>query len=463
VTVPIACWCGCDKLEDYSIDYRRCQRCGTLVSALVPTGDLTKVLDEDGDLYGREYWLSHQEKDLGQPNIGVRARTDLPERCLRWLRTLLKYKLPPADVIEVGSGHGGFVALLRWAGFEAVGSELSPWVVQFSSRIFQVPIVNAPIEELALPARSQEVVVLIDVLEHLRDPRLGIARCAELLRDGGVALIQTPVVPEQRSYEDLQRSGDRFLEMLLPEEHLYLFSRPGLAQLLAEFGLVHTAFEPALFPYDMLVLASQQPLPTHNSSAAARALQARPSGRLVQALLDLDDTLQESERLKCESEADRSARLTVIEAQGSEVGELQAERNNLAAQLTALQGSFQTVEVDRADRLELIQNLGNQVGELQAERNNLDSQLASLQMHFDVSEKDRADRLVLIEDLGKQVGELQADRSSLEAQLADLKGRFNAVEEDRAARLAIIERLTNDVQRLLVEREQLEQRMGSRR
>jgi hypothetical protein len=87
---------------------------------------VTHVVDDAHDFYGKNYWFTHQEGDLGLPNIITRARIDLPERCLYWLRTLLKYKLPPAKVLELGSAHGGFVALLQWAGFEAMGSEVSP-------------------------------------------------------------------------------------------------------------------------------------------------------------------------------------------------------------------------------------------------------------------------------------------------------------------------------------------------
>ena len=43
----------------------------------------------------------------------------------------MKYRLPPANVLEVGCAHGSFVALMRLAGYEASGVEMSPWVVEF--------------------------------------------------------------------------------------------------------------------------------------------------------------------------------------------------------------------------------------------------------------------------------------------------------------------------------------------
>ena len=110
------CWCGNTELVPFAPDYLKCHICETLVVARMPGPNIARVTDEQGDLYGREYWFSHMERDLGVPNTIGRARADLHERCLHWLRTVLKYKLPPARVLELGCGHGGFVALLNQGG-----------------------------------------------------------------------------------------------------------------------------------------------------------------------------------------------------------------------------------------------------------------------------------------------------------------------------------------------------------
>src|SRR5437762_14161305 len=113
------CWCGNTALTPFSQAYRRCSQCETLVSQEWPAAPSMRVTDDERDFYGKGYWFTHQESDLHFPDIATRARADLSERCVHWLRTLLKYKLPPAQVLELGSAHGGFVAMLRWAGFQA--------------------------------------------------------------------------------------------------------------------------------------------------------------------------------------------------------------------------------------------------------------------------------------------------------------------------------------------------------
>ena len=89
------------------------------------------------DFYGSHYWYEHQVNELGLPDITVRSRSDLPERCVCWLRAVMKYHLPPAHVLELGSSHGGFVAMLRVAGYEAMGLETQPSNCRLRTQDFQ--------------------------------------------------------------------------------------------------------------------------------------------------------------------------------------------------------------------------------------------------------------------------------------------------------------------------------------
>ena len=115
----VKCWCGKSDLDSFSDYYFKCPACETLISSRLPEKQTLARAGQLDDFYGRDYWFSHQQEDLHQPNITQRARQDLPERCIHWLTTVLKYKLPPARGLELGTGHGGFVALLRFSGFEA--------------------------------------------------------------------------------------------------------------------------------------------------------------------------------------------------------------------------------------------------------------------------------------------------------------------------------------------------------
>ena len=197
--------------------------------------ELTVARDEDA-YYGRHYF-DRLSENYDQPSLDVRARTDMPERCVYWLRTLLKYKGPPARVLELGSAHGGFVALLRAAGYDATGLDLSPALVESARQRFAIPMLDGPIESQNIEAQSLDAVALMDVLEHLPDPISAMSRCGELLSSSGLLVIQTPRYVEGRSFEEMELSNDPFLQQLKPDQHLFLFSQSSLEQFLRRIGI----------------------------------------------------------------------------------------------------------------------------------------------------------------------------------------------------------------------------------
>jgi 2-polyprenyl-3-methyl-5-hydroxy-6-metoxy-1,4-benzoquinol methylase len=344
------------------------------------------VHDDETDFYGKKYWIDHQKQDLGFPDIHTRARNDLTERNLHWLKALLKYRLPPAKVLELGCSHGSFVALLHQAGYDASGVEMSPWVVEFGQKTFGVPIAVGPVEALEIPPGSLDVIALMDVLEHLPDPAVTMAHCLQLLKPDGLLLIQTPQFKEGMNYPALVETKGAFLEILKADEHLYLFSDHSATRLFQQLGAEYIQFEPAIFGhYDMFFAVSRVPFATHLTQEIETALTATPHGRLTLALLDIyareSAALAQLQADKAYlvaqlnvTEADRAARLEVIEAQGKQLGripQLEAEKNQLVAQLEAS-------EADRAARLEVIENQGQQLGripQLEAEKAQLVKQL----------------------------------------------------------------------------------------
>ncbi|MEK7408683.1 MAG: glycosyltransferase [Acidobacteriota bacterium] len=418
------CWCGNEALEAFSPEYLLCAACQTLVAAQMPDPkDLLPTEGEQG-FYGRQYYESYLTGELELPSLSERARTDLAERCLHWLRALLKYKLPPAKVLELGSAHGGFVALMRWAGYEATGLEVSPWLVDFARESFGAPMLLGPVERQELEPQSLDAVLLLDLAEHLPDPAGTIRHCLRLLKPDGILLIQTPRYREGRSHERMVAEDDPFLKMLTAPQHLYLFSRQSIQRLLGGLGAGQVEFEPAIFAaYDMFLAASRMPLPAVPQPEIQQALGAAPSARLVRALLDVDERWGELARRHTDSEADRAARLEVIHWQGRQLAELDAARAELGAQLARLHEQYAVVEADRAARLEVIHLQGRQVAEL-------DTQLAQLQER---AEADRALKLELTESLRQRLEETERERNGIAAQSEVLREQFWASEAERKA------------------------------
>ena len=455
------CWCGNKKLRVFSPEYLRCAACETLVLAQMPDPKDLLPTEDDRGFYGRQYHESYLTEQLGLPSIAERARTDLPERCLHWLRTLLKHKLPPAKVLELGSAHGGFVALMRWTGFDATGLELSSWLVNLARETFGVPMLLGPVEQQALEPQSLDAVVLMDLVEHLHDPVGTLRQCLRLLKPVGILVIQTPQYRERKSYDEMVAEGDPFLKMLSAPQHLYLFSRRSIRELLGQLGASHLQFEQAMFPaYDMSLVASEKPLSTFPEDEIQMGLSATPSGRFGRALLDLSARLEDLTSRHAESEADRAARLEVIERQSRQLAELDGSRAQLVTELTQLREQHAAAEADRAARLEVIERQGRQLAELDGSRAQLAAELTQLREQHAAAEADRAVRLEVIEKQGHQLVDLDASRAQLTEQLAQLREQYAVTQADRAARLEVIERQSRQLAELETSRAQLTEHLA---
>lgn len=308
------CWCGSKKLIPFSIYYSECERCHTLVSLKGLAPEKLLVKDDEEDFYGKKYWLDHQSDDLNYPDIHARAINDLTERNLHWLHTLLKYKLPPAKVLELGCSHGSFVALLSNVGYEALGLEMSPWVVDLGKKIFKIQIELGPIENLKIAAGSLDVIALFDVLEHLPDPLKTIKYCISLLSPTGFLLIQTPEFRREVNYETLFRTNSPFLQQLKADEHLYLFSRDSVSEFFKKLKIDNIYFEPAIFDfYDMFFVASKSKLRANSIKSIEKKLLSTVGGRITNALLTLRKRELSLEEKLSTSDADRANRGQQIE------------------------------------------------------------------------------------------------------------------------------------------------------
>lgn len=279
------CWCGSYNLADYSPAYWHCHSCDTLVSKEWQQ-DASAAVKDEGEFYGKDYFLEHQQQG-GHPSLHERVRNDLTDRIPHWISALLKYRVPPARVLELGSAHGGFVAFLNWAGYDAMGLDLSPWVTQFARDIFGVPMLQGSLASQFLQPASLDIIAHMDVLEHLAKPLETMRSAIELLKPDGIMLLQTPCFDPDISYRDLLDTNHPFIKMLIPE-HLFIFSKQSLHAFFAKFGYEHIIHEPAFFPqYDMFTVVSRIPLRVIPDNEREASLKSLPSGRLILALLDL--------------------------------------------------------------------------------------------------------------------------------------------------------------------------------
>ena len=370
VRVARACWCGGELGDEIGRHYRCCNACGAAVLAVLPAPEHFEVSDDERDFYGRRYWTDYSRaRDL--PDIGERVRSDLSERCLFWLERLLEVARPPGRALEIGCGHGAFVRLMQDLGFDAVGTELSGWVVEFAKRTFDVPVLRGRLETLDLE-RGFKCIAAFDVLEHLNDPLETARRCGDLLAPDGVLLLQTPCY----------RGEGPDWSMFQEEEHIHLFTEESIRLLLARAGFREVLIRPSLFPYDMWVVATRGRLHMRTADEVGGIGDWRPPVAF-RSLLDLSRQLRGVREDLALAEADRAARLAQVEERDRRLRDLEAARVDDVNKLTAL---LRESDADRAARLEQIHDLSRLLEE---------------------SESDRAARFDVIQNLQARIAEIE--------------------------------------------------------
>jgi 2-polyprenyl-3-methyl-5-hydroxy-6-metoxy-1,4-benzoquinol methylase len=423
------CWCGSSDLAPYSDEYVRCQACDSLLIIEHPSAEALLTGDDEGRYYGKEYWLNAEDEKnpgliQGPAELPRRARSDFTERGIYWLRSVLRHLLPPVKTIEVGCAPGVLVALMKQAGFIASGTEMSPWAVAEVNEMFGVPVVCSRMEELPGAAGQFDAVLSFDVIEHLLEPRKALQRCAEVLKPEGILVIQTPLFRRlDIPHSQLVAEDDIFVKAFL-KQHLILYSDSGLRKLLAEFGFRHVVEEPAMMGHDCFLFASREPVPTYTPEEITKAL-TTPSGRLVQAFIDQDNELTESNR-------ERDARLGVIK-------ELEREVANLAR---SLQERLQTAEAMAAEQTLLRSDLGQRAETI--ELLNLDAKvlLASIEDHkvaVAAMQKTADERLASVEEHRAQLAEIKRTADERLALVEEHRDQLAAMQQTAENRLAIIE------------------------
>jgi SAM-dependent methyltransferase len=145
-------------------------------------------------------------------------------------------------VLEVGCGSGDTLAYLqandrcRWTG----GVELFPEAAEIARGRLD-DVYEGNIEQIALPIApaSLDVVLCLDVLEHLVDPWSTTSRLARLLKPGGVLIASIPNVRHFRVVLPLLFRGrwDYAQFGLMDRTHLRFFTEHTARHLLRQAGL----------------------------------------------------------------------------------------------------------------------------------------------------------------------------------------------------------------------------------
>lgn len=206
--------------DDLTFRVVTCDECGLLF--------VNPRLDQDtlaslyaGDLY--DSWGTDREYE---PQVTLRHdiyHHNLPERQVAYDRFCdhLEQWGISGSVFELGTGFGYLLNTMRERGFDVHGVELSTETSRFAIDTFGFENVRCgDFLTLDFGEPKHDLIVLWHVFEHLYHPNQTLAKCARMLKPGGVIMLTTPF--HQVYTED----------KINPVEHLYYFQQADVQRFL---------------------------------------------------------------------------------------------------------------------------------------------------------------------------------------------------------------------------------------
>jgi SAM-dependent methyltransferase len=123
----------------------------------------------------REHWFYRGKRKLV---LAWMAQLGLPDGSDRWL-------------VDVGAGTGILMSELEGLA-PVVGVEYSPAGMQLARATTAASLVRGSAEAIPLADGMAQLVVALDVIEHLDDDRTAVAEMARLLAPGGYLILNVP-------------------------------------------------------------------------------------------------------------------------------------------------------------------------------------------------------------------------------------------------------------------------------
>ena len=203
-----------------------CEKCGVVSMVPPPTDDQLAS-------YYSVYSLDHKV-DLSQ-----RAGSRYPN--LRKLFHWLSGDVDPRDFVQVpagarvldyGCGNAGYLSDFHNRGVAISGAEIAAYAVEACrNHGYDVHQVE-DFSHIPFPAREFDIVYLMQVFEHLRDPHRFFQELARILKDGGMLYLAVPNAASMWRHV----FGRNWVSGWFAPFHLFHYTRSALEVLAGQYG-----------------------------------------------------------------------------------------------------------------------------------------------------------------------------------------------------------------------------------
>lgn len=168
------------------------------------------------------------------------------------IKLISRFSFENQTLLDYGAGVGYFVRTARSAGWESIGIEPSAKARRAGNSLLENSIFDENHTKKLKP-KTQSIISLWHVLEHLPDPKKSINEFERLLSEDGRLII---AVPNFKSHD--AQYFEIFWAAYDVPRHLWHFSPQSIVRLFSEFGFELESTHPMLFDaYYVSLLSSK--------------------------------------------------------------------------------------------------------------------------------------------------------------------------------------------------------------
>ena len=211
--------------ERGSIGIGKCDGCG-----LIYTNPLIKDPEK---VYWGEEKKYYEEARLIFNNT---SRHHRDANYLEDLNAIEKLK-PEGKFLDIGTNMGFFLRHTRGKKWNVFGVEPSPALAKMANEYFKLNVKNAYLENSGFSKKSFDIVTMIDVFEHISEPKKILKEIRTLLKDDGILFIKVPNGKYSLLKLYLSKiTGAKNYDIFDSYEHLTHFTNKSLSEMLDVCG-----------------------------------------------------------------------------------------------------------------------------------------------------------------------------------------------------------------------------------
>jgi len=147
-----------------------------------------------------------------------------------YLDKIEKFSGTKGKLLDVGAATGYFLELASRRGWEVYGVEVSDYAAK-KAREKGIRVITGTWEDANFKEDYFDAICFWDVIEHLPDPNAALSHASKLIKSKGIIAFSTPDAGSMTA-----KLLGRYWHLLVPPEHLFLFNKQNIDDLLRNNG-----------------------------------------------------------------------------------------------------------------------------------------------------------------------------------------------------------------------------------